>query len=111
MDGLVGELVEGGVIKGETVAMDATFIEAYSRRDIQDNRRGYSDPDARVGRDDRSYGLGYRAHIATDTDSDLPVACVARAQMQISNTHARVFIRLLFLLFPRILILTYYTIH
>jgi len=35
---LVEELVEGGVIDGETVAMDATFIEAYSRRDPHDDR-------------------------------------------------------------------------
>lgn len=74
MDGLVKELVDGGVIDGETVAIDATFIEAYSRRDLQDNRRGYSDPDAMVGRDGRGYNLGYRAHTAADADSDLPVA-------------------------------------
>jgi transposase len=55
---LVEELLEGGVIDGETVAIDATFIEAYSRRDPHDDRRGYSDPDARVGRDGRSYGNG-----------------------------------------------------
>jgi IS5 family transposase len=88
MDGLVRELVEGGVIKGETVAMDATFIEAYSRRDLQDNRRGYSDPDARVGRDDRGYDLGYRAHIAADADSDLPVAYVAAPANENEMRHA-----------------------
>ena len=59
--GLVRELVDGGVISGETVAMDATFIRAWSRRDLHDNRRGCSDPDARVGRDDRGFDLGYRA--------------------------------------------------
>ena len=68
MKNLVEVLVEGGVIDGETVAMDATFIKAHSKRDPHDDRRGYSDPDVRVGRDDRSYNLGYRAHIAADTD-------------------------------------------
>ena len=31
--GLVEELIEGGIIQGETLAMDATFIKAYSKRD------------------------------------------------------------------------------
>jgi transposase len=85
---LVGELVEGGVVKGETVAMDATFIEAYSRRDPHDDRRGFSDPDARVGRDDRSYDLGYRAHIAADAESDLPVAFTVAPANDNEKKHA-----------------------
>ena len=88
VDELVGELVRGGIIKGETVAMDATFIGAWSRRDHHDNRRGYSDPDARVGRDDRGYDLGYRAHIAADADSDLPVAYVAAPANENEKRHA-----------------------
>ncbi len=75
--GLVEELIQGGLIRGETVAMDATFIKAYSKRDSRDNRRGASDPDAMVGRDGRTYGLGYKAHIAADVNSDLPLAFIA----------------------------------
>jgi len=74
---LVEELIQGGLIRGETVAMDATFIKAYSKRDPHDNRRGASDPDAMVGRDGRTYGLGYKAHISADVDSDLPLAFIA----------------------------------
>jgi len=74
---LVEELIEGGIIRGETVAMDATFIKAYSKRDSRDNLRGASDPDAMVGRDGRSYGLGYKSHIAGDVYSDLPLAFIA----------------------------------
>ena len=85
---LVEELAEGGVIDGETVAMDATFIEAYSKRDLHDDRRGYSDPDARVGRDDRSYSLGYRAHIAADADSDLTVAFIVAPANENEKSHA-----------------------
>ena len=88
IDGLVGELVKGGIIKGETVALDATFIKAYSKRDLHDDRRGYSDPDARVGRDDRSYSLGYRAHIAADADSDFPVAFVVAPANENEKRHA-----------------------
>ena len=85
---LVEELVEGGVIDGETVAMDATFIEAYSKRDPHDNSRGYSDPEARVGRDDRGYDLGYRAHISGDADSDLPVAFIVAPANENEKRHA-----------------------
>jgi len=30
-----------------------------------------------VGRDERSYGFGYKAHIAADVDSNLPLAFIA----------------------------------
>jgi transposase len=86
--GLVEELIEGGIIRGETVAMDATFIKAYSKRDSRDNRRGASDPDAMVGRDGRTYGLGYKAHIAADVDSDLPVAFTAAPANENEKKHA-----------------------
>ncbi|MBE0633701.1 transposase, partial [Candidatus Bathyarchaeota archaeon] len=58
MNSLLEELVEGELIKGETLAMDATFIEAWSRRDPADDSHGLSDPEARVGRDGKSYDLG-----------------------------------------------------
>ena len=73
---LVGELVEGGVIRGETVAMGATFIEAHSKRDPREDSQGYSDPEVRVGRDGGSYSLGYRALISDDLEADLPVAYI-----------------------------------
>jgi hypothetical protein len=40
------------------VVCDATFIKAYSKRDPEDDSRGYSDPDARVGRAGKTYQLG-----------------------------------------------------
>ncbi len=86
--GLVEELIQGGLIRGETVAMDATFIKAYSKRDFRDNRRGSSDPDAMVGRDGRTYGLGYKAHIAADVYSDLPLAFIAASANENEKKHA-----------------------
>jgi len=86
--GLVEELSDGGVINGETVAMDATFIKAWSKRDPHDNRQGYSDPDARVGRDGRTYSLGYRAHIAGDSEADLPVAFTVAPANENEKKHA-----------------------
>ena len=74
MNRLLEELLEGGIIKGETVAMDATFIKAWSRRDMADDSHGFSDPESRVGRDGKTYDLGYKAHIAVDVESDMPLA-------------------------------------
>src|SRR5208283_3099377 len=45
VDQAVGVLVKKGRIKGETLALDSTFIKAYSRRNL-DNRTGYSDPES-----------------------------------------------------------------
>jgi len=86
--GLVEELIEGGTIQGETVAMDATFIKAYSKRDSHDNRRGASDPDAMVGRDGRTYGLGYKTHLAGDVYSDLPLAFITASANDNEKKHA-----------------------
>jgi len=88
MDGIIGELVEGGVIGGETVVMDATFIKAYSKRDPHNNHRGSSDPDARVGRDGKTYDLGYKAHIAADSESELPVAFIVAPANENEKRHA-----------------------
>ena len=42
IDQTVDMLVSKGRIKGEVLALDSTFIKAYSRRNL-DNRTGYSD--------------------------------------------------------------------
>jgi len=57
------------VINGETVVLDATFVKAYSRRDAHENSRGLSDPEARVGRNGRTYELDYKLHGASDAKS------------------------------------------
>ena len=62
MNGLIFELMELGEIKGECVALDATFIKAWSKRDPVDDSHGYSDPESRVGRDGKTYDLGYTAY-------------------------------------------------
>ena len=45
---LVKKLLNTGLISGETVVLDAAFVKGYSRRDLHDNSRGKSDPEARV---------------------------------------------------------------
>jgi hypothetical protein len=88
MNKLLKELFGGGVISGETVDSDATFVKAYSRRDPHDNSRGKSDPEARVGRDGKTYGLGYKLHIVTDAKSELPLAVIAAPANDNEKKHA-----------------------
>lgn len=88
MNMIINELVEGKVIHGETVVMDATFIKAYSKRDPHDNQRGSSDPDAKVGRDGKTYDLGYKAHISDDSESELPVAFIVAPANENEKRHA-----------------------
>jgi transposase len=87
MNSLLEELGEGGIIKGETLALDATFVNAWSRRDPGDDSHGLSDPEARVGRDGKTYDLGYKAHLAVDADSDMPVAAVVASANENEKKH------------------------
>jgi len=88
MNKLVKELLKGGLINGETVVLDATFVKAYSRRDPHDNSRGKSDPEARVGRNGKTYELGYKLHVATDARSELPIAVIAASANENEKKHA-----------------------
>ena len=88
MNSLLEELVEGGIVRGETLALDATFIKAWSRRDPADDSHGFSDPESRVGRDGKTYDLGYKAHLAVDVDSDMPVAVVVTSANDNEKKHA-----------------------
>jgi transposase len=69
---LLKQLLKREAIKGEVVAVDSTAVKAYSQRDLK-NKRGKSDPDARVGRGRRGFVLGYKVHTACCTSSELPL--------------------------------------
>ena len=88
MKKMIRTLLRGAVISSETVVMDATFIKAYSRRDTHENSRGSSDPDARVGRNVKTYDLGYKVHVAADAKSDLPLALVTAPANENEKKHA-----------------------
>jgi transposase len=88
MNKLLLELLNGGVISGETVALDATFVKAYSKRDPHENSRGKSDPEARVGRNGKTYDLGYKLHIAIDAKSELPLAVITAPANDNEKKHA-----------------------
>jgi len=93
MSKLLMELLKGGVINGETVVVDATFVKAYSRRDPRENSRGKSDPEARVGRKGKTYDLGYKLHVAVDAKSELPLAVIAASANENEKKHAPALIR------------------
>jgi transposase len=88
MEAIVDKLRDAGIVKGEIVVCDATFIQAYSKRDPKDDSRGYSDPDARVGRAEKGYRLGYKLHLAVDANSDLPLAVLAAPANENEKKHA-----------------------
>ena len=67
---------------------DASFIDAWSTRDPLDNQTGYSDKEARVGRAGRSFGLGYKLHLAIDSATMLPLACIFASANQNEQKHS-----------------------
>ena len=69
------------------MALDSTFIKAYSRRNL-DNRTGYSDPESRVGRAVKAKGLGYRLHLAVDTKSEMPLAMTVASANENEKKHS-----------------------
>ena len=70
------------------VVLDASFLKAWSIRDPADNQIGLSDPDARVGRNGRSYGLGYKLHASVEPKRILPLASVLAPANENEKRHA-----------------------
>jgi hypothetical protein len=68
--------------------LDASFVKAWSIRNPADNQTGLSDPDARVGRSGRSYGLGYKLHTSVDPRRILPLASVLAPANENEKRHA-----------------------
>ena len=88
MHTMLDELIDNKVVSGKKVVFDATFIKAYSKRDLHDNSRGGSDPEARVGRNGKTYELGYKLHLAVDARSELPLAVTVAPANDNEKKHA-----------------------
>jgi hypothetical protein len=67
---------------------DASFIKAWSTRDPLDSQTGYSDKEAKVGRAGRTFGLGYKLHLAIDSKTMLPLACTFASANQNEQKHS-----------------------
>jgi transposase len=76
IDEKVVTLLRRSRVEEVDAVLDASFIKAWSIRHPRDSRRGFSDPDARVGRHGRGYDLGYKLHVSVDHRSILPLASV-----------------------------------
>ncbi len=72
----VKQLDQMDMLDKRTVALDAAFIKAYSRRDPNDTRRGLSDIEARLRKQGGNVTLGYGVHLAVDTKSEMPLAVI-----------------------------------
>jgi hypothetical protein len=70
------------------VVLDASFLKAWSIRNPADNQTGLSDQDARVGRNGRSYGLGYKLHTSLEPKRILPLASVLAPANENEKRHA-----------------------
>jgi len=75
IEGKVVKLLKRNGAKEVDFVFDASFIRAWSTRDPLNNQKGYSDEEAKVGRADRTFGLGYKLHLSTDSQTMLPLTC------------------------------------
>ena len=75
IEGKVVKLLKRNGAKEVAFVFDASFIRAWSTRDPLNNQKGYSDEEAKVGRADRTFGLGYKLHLSIDSQTMLPLTC------------------------------------
>ena len=73
---LLRQLKKTGIHKASSIAMDPTFIKAYSKRDPKNNTVGFSDPEARLRIEGRNVTLGYGVHMAVDVVKGLVIGFV-----------------------------------
>ena len=76
IDEKVVKLLKKNRVEMVDAVLDASFIKAWSIRDPRDSRKGYSDSEARVGRTDRTYSLGYKLHLSIDFERRLPLTSI-----------------------------------
>jgi len=88
IDEKVVMLLRRSGVREVDVVLDALFIKAWCIRHTKDRRKGYSDEDARVGRNDRAYDLGFKLHISIDHRQILPLAGVLAPANENEKRHA-----------------------
>jgi len=76
LNDLLRQLGSIGIRNVPIVAVDATFIDAYSKRDPKNNKIGYSDPEARLRKEGGNVTLGYGVHAAVDAARGLVIGFV-----------------------------------
>ena len=84
----VVKLLKRNDAKDVDAVFDASFIKAWSTRHPLDNKKGYSDIEARVGRAGRTFGLGYKLHLSIDSPTMLPLTCAFASANQNEKKHS-----------------------
>ena len=84
----VVRLLKRNDAKTVDAVLDASFIKAWSTRHPLDNQKGLSDDNARVGRAGRTFGLGYKLHLAIDSKTMLPLTSVFASANQNEKKHS-----------------------
>jgi len=84
----VVKLLKRNIAKTVDAVLDVSFIKAWSTRHPIDTKKGYSDGDSRVGRAGRPFGLGYKLHLAIDSQTMLPLTCVFASANQNEKKHS-----------------------
>jgi len=84
----VARLLRRSGVSEVDMVLDASFVKAWSIRNPANNQAGLSDPDARVGRNGRSYGLGYKLHSSVEPKRILPLATLLVSANENEKRHA-----------------------
>jgi transposase len=84
----VVKLLKRNDAKDVDAVLDASFIKAWSTRHPMDNQKGLSDEEARVGRAGKTFGLGYKLHLAIDSQTMLPLTCAFASANQNEKKHS-----------------------
>jgi transposase len=84
----VVKLLKQNDAKDVDSVFDASFIKAWSTRHPLDNKKGYSDEEAKVGRAGRTFGLGYKLHLSIDSQTMLPLTCAFASANQNEKKHS-----------------------
>ena len=82
--------------------LDASFVKVWSIRDPERNKVGLSDRDARVGRNGRSYGLGYKLHASVDPRQILPLACLMAPANENEKRHVATLVEMTKIVLSRV---------
>lgn len=85
---VIEDLVRCGFIKGLKVVLDSKPLKAMCRRDPRDPSRGWLDREARHGRGVRGLVMGYKVHLACDSETDMPLAFRAAPANENEKRHA-----------------------
>jgi hypothetical protein len=81
-------LLKRSKVDAVDVVMDPSFVKAWSIRHHDNSKVGFSDPEARVGRNGRGYDLGYKLHLSLDPERILPLAVMVAPANDNEKKHA-----------------------